>query len=200
MSVSVNRPVINIAGDLVAIGPHTQSSYELYHRWINDFANHRAAQPFLPPRTFEQESERYELWTRQADDATFAIYEISTWQSIGVSELGGINYRNGTAEFSIMIGDPAARGRGFGTETTRLVLDYGFTALGLQNIMLTVREYNYPARRVYEKAGFKEFGRRRKCWRFAGRWWDAIYMDILSEEFESPVLAALLRPDEERRI
>jgi RimJ/RimL family protein N-acetyltransferase len=192
------RPVINVEGRLVAIGPFSRDVYELYYRWVNDFANHRAAKPVSPPRTYEQESERFERWSRNDGDAAFTIYERAGWRPIGVTELGGINHRSGTAEFSIMIGEPAERGKGYGTETTRLVLDYGFTALGLHNIMLTVREYNYAARRAYEKAGFKEFGRRRKCWPFAGRWWDAIYMDILAEEFESPVLAAVLRPDEAR--
>ena len=198
MNDPVDRPVVNVEGRLVAIGPFTCDAHELYYRWINDFANHQAAMPVSPPRTFEQERERIERWSRNANDAAFTIYERASWSPIGVTELGGINHRSGTAEFSIMIGEPAARGKGYGTETTQLVLDYGFTALGLQNIMLTVREYNYAARRAYEKAGFKEFGRRRKCWRFAGRWWDAIYMDVLAEEFESLVLAAVLRPDEER--
>jgi RimJ/RimL family protein N-acetyltransferase len=192
------QPVVNIVGELVAVGPHMPESYELYHRWINNFENHRAANPNPPPRTFDQERERYERWTRRDDEAAFAIYEVATWQPVGVAELGQISHRSGSAEFSMMIGESTARGKGFGTEATRLVLDYGFTALQLQNIMLTVREYNYPARRVYAKAGFTEFGRRRKCWRFAGRWWDAIYMDILAEEFESPVLAHMLKPDEPR--
>ncbi len=40
-------------------------------------------------------------------------------------------------------------GRGYGTETTRLMLDYAFTALGLHNVMLTVFVFNAagPTRR-----------------------------------------------------
>ena len=43
------------------------------------------------------------------------------------------------------------------------MLDYAFTALGLHNVMLTIHEYNLAGRRAYEKAGFKEIGRRRQC-------------------------------------
>ena len=44
----------------------------------------------------------------------------------------------------------------------RLLLDYAFTVLGLHSVMLTVVEYNHAGRRCYEKAGFREMGRRRE--------------------------------------
>jgi hypothetical protein len=48
--------------------------------------------------------------------------------------------------------------------------------------------------RAYEKAGFKEFGRRRKCRMMGGQLWDEIYMDCLSSEFESTVLKRIYAP------
>ena len=94
-----------------------------------------------------------------------------------------------------MIGEGAYRGRGYGTETTRLMLDYAFTALGLHNVFLTVNAYNYAGIRAYEKAGFREFGRRRQCKMRGGRRWDVVYMDCLATEFSSPVLTAIFEPD-----
>jgi hypothetical protein len=41
--------------------------------------------------------------------------------------------------------------------------------------------------RAYQKAGFKEIGRRRECRMMGGKLWDEIYMDCLSSEFERPV-------------
>jgi hypothetical protein len=40
---------------------------------------------------------------------------------------------------------------------------------------------------AYQKAGFKEIGRRRECRRMGGKLWDEVYMDCLSSEFERPV-------------
>ena len=94
-----------------------------------------------------------------------------------------------------MIGEPDARGRGYGTEAMRLLLDYAFTALGLHSVMLLVYEFNPAARRCYEKAGFRESGRRRDARWCNGRFWDEIYMDILADEFESPVLRESLQPE-----
>jgi len=42
----------------------------------------------------------------------------------------------------IMIGEPEARGRGYGTEAMRLLVDYAFTAVGLHSVMLWVYEFN----------------------------------------------------------
>jgi RimJ/RimL family protein N-acetyltransferase len=66
------------------------------------------------------------------------------------------------AEYGIVIGEPDCQGRGYGTETTSLMLDYAFTVLGLHNVMLTVMAYNLAGIRTYEKAGFRQ-------WAGAGR-------------------------------
>ena len=65
--------------------------------------------------------------------------------------------------------------------------------------MLTMTEFNLAGRRAYERAGFKEFGRRRQCRWMNGRLWDDVYMDCLATEFESPVLSRVFVPDQARR-
>ena len=47
-----------------------------------------------------------------------------------------------------------------------------------------------------EKAGFREFGRRRESKLMGGRLWDQIYMEALASEFISPLLARLFVPDQ----
>lgn len=55
-----------------------------------------------------------------------------------------------------------ARGKGFGTETTSLMLDYAFTVLGLHSVGLAVAEFNAAGIRAYQKAEFQECGRWRE--------------------------------------
>jgi diamine N-acetyltransferase len=50
--------------------------------------------------------------------------------------------------------------------------------------------------RAYQKAGFKEFGRRRECRLMGGKLWDEIQMDCQSTEFESTVLRHTYAPDD----
>ena len=44
--------------------------------------------------------------------------------------------------------------------------------------------FNERALKCYQKCGFKEYGRRRKCKFINGKYYDCIEMDILAEEFK----------------
>ncbi len=145
----------------------------------------------------EQEAAWYE--SQRADEVRFTVYERAGWRPLGTTALHGIDGRNRTAVFGILIGEAAARGQGFGTEATRLTLDYAFAALGLHSVMLTVAGFNLAGQRAYEKAGFKEFGRRRQCRLLGSRLWDDVYMDCLASEFVSTVLGRVFAPDEPGR-
>jgi len=193
---SSESPIINITGDKVALGPLRRDLLPLYERWINDFSTLLTLG--LPPTamTMEQETAWYDRAATSEQGMTFTIYERATGRPIGTTGLHDIDYRHRKAAFGIMIGEADCRGKGYGTETTRLILDYAFTALGLHNVMLTVFEYNLAGRRAYEKAGFREFGRRRQCRRMGGRLWDEVYMDCLATEFTSPLLGRIFVPDQ----
>jgi RimJ/RimL family protein N-acetyltransferase len=107
---------------------------------------------------------------------------------IGITGLNDIMPPHGTAEFWITIGEQDCWGKGYGTETTRLVLAYGFAALGLRNIMLKVHAFNDRGLRVYERAGFRLIGRRRRAIPLAGARHDDVFMDCIPEEFDGPSL------------
>ncbi|MGH2533483.1 MAG: GNAT family N-acetyltransferase [Thermomicrobiales bacterium] len=190
-------PIVNIVGELVALGPVRRDLLPLYQRWVNDFQTTRNIG--IPPAPMSMESE--EAWyesRNKPNEATFTIYERATWRPIGNTALHGIDHRNRSAGFGIMIGEADCRGKGYGTEVTCLMLDFAFTALGLHNVMLTVFEFNYAGQRAYAKAGFREFGRRRQARSMGGQLWDEIYMDCLATEFTSPVLNRVFQPDEPR--
>ncbi|HEY6408043.1 MAG TPA: GNAT family protein, partial [Ktedonobacteraceae bacterium] len=116
----------------------------------------------------------------------FAIYDVETLTMIGETGLVEINHRDGTAMFGVNIGLKAYWGKGYGTEATRLVLDYGFRFLNLYNIALLTFSFNERAIRAYQKAGFKETGRRRGALLLNGQRYDHVAMDCLASEFVSP--------------
>ncbi len=191
------RPPINVEGVLVALGPLRRDLIPTYHRWHNDVATARTF-ALSQPTTLEQEESTYAELSAAKDMAFFTLYERVSWRAVGTAYLTDIDHRHRRAEFGILIGETAARGKGYGSEATRLLLDYAFTALGLHSVMLTVYEYNLAGRRAYERAGFREFGRRRQSHWMGGRYWDEIYMDCLATEFASPVLGQVFAPDAPR--
>ena len=190
-------PIINVVGELVALGPLRRDLLVLYQRWVNDLGAVRNLG--FPPQPMTMEAET--AWFERAaagESTSFTIYERAGMRPIGNAGLHGVDYRNRTAEFGILIGESNARGKGYGTESTRLMLDFAFTALGLNNVMLRVFAYNAAGMRAYQKAGFREFGRRREAQLMGDRLWDVVYMECLASEFTSPVLGAIFTPDEPR--
>lgn len=185
-------PLVNIVGERVALGPLQRDLLPAYQRWINDFATTRALLLQPGPMTQEAEEAWYERTATARDPVAFTIYEVDGWRPIGNCDLRDIDHLNRTALLGILIGEPDARGRGLGTEAVRLLLDYGFRALGLTNIWLMVYEYNLAGRRAYEKAGMTLIGRRRRSRWHLGQWWDELYYDALAEEYPDSVVRPLL--------
>ena len=191
------RPPITIEGNLIALGPLRRELIPTYHRWHNDVATLRTY--VLPlPITLEQQETLYAELTVASDKVFFTIYERRSWRAVGMTYLTDVDDRHRRAEFGVLIGEAIDRGKGYGTETASLMLDFAFTALGLHSIMLTVYAFNLAARRAYEKAGFREVGRRRQSHWMGGRSWDEIIMDCLATEFTSPVLRRVFAPDAPR--
>jgi RimJ/RimL family protein N-acetyltransferase len=165
----------------------------LYQRWINDFAVLRTlAVRAMRPMTAEGEVAWYDRLAASEDDVTFTIYECASLRPIGTTALHQVDHYNRTATFGIVIGEKDCWGKGYGTEATRLMLDYAFTGLGLHNVMLQVFANNERGLRAYRRAGFREIGRRRQARRRMGEPEDIVLMDCLATEFESPVLRRVL--------
>jgi RimJ/RimL family protein N-acetyltransferase len=143
--------------------------------------------------TLEEETAWFDR-TSTGNDYLFTIYERASGRPVGNCDLFAVDFRYRRGEVGMMIGEADARGKGYCTEAMRLLLDFAFTALGLNSVMLQYFEFNHAARRCYEKAGFRESGRWRQSLWFGGRFWDQVFMDVLAPEFESPVLRTLLEP------
>jgi diamine N-acetyltransferase len=192
------QPIANIVGELVALGPARRELVPLLYRWDNDFGMVRTQGNLPEPWTLDREYAAYDADRGDARHVSFFIYRRADWRPIGFTAWHDIDYRHGTARYVIGIGEPDCRGQGYGTEATRLMLDYAFTALGLHSVLLTVYATNPAGQRAYEKAGFRVFGRRRQSHWMGGRRWDEIYMECLASEFTSPVLAKVFVPDTPR--
>lgn len=175
----VDDPVVNIVGEKVALGPMRHDLVKRYRHWMNDGETNRGYD-VIRPVTDEAVERWYERISTGDRHILFALYERVTMNPIGHTGLLHVDRDHRNAEFDLFIGDASARGKGFGSEATRLVRDYAFNRVGLQSVYLRVLEFNQPGIRAYEKAGFREAGRLRQNWFVDGRFWDLIYMDCLA--------------------
>jgi RimJ/RimL family protein N-acetyltransferase len=157
-----------------------------YVEWLNDPEVIEGLVMSIP-FSLEDETHWFEgLSNRPAEERPLAI-EIRDgegWRLIGSCAFHNIEWKSRAAEVGIAIGLKASWNQGYGTETMRLMLKYGFETLNLNRIFLRVYEYNRRAIRSYEKAGFFLEGKLRQARYQAGKYYDEYIMSVLRSEWE----------------
>ena len=109
---------------------------------------------------------------------------------LGLVGLDGIIWSNGTSSVSIVIGEQAERGKGYGWEAMTLILGFAFRELNLHRVFLTVFGYNTPAIAMYEKLGFTREGAHREHLHRDGQRFDMLLYGMLRREWEARSEAA----------
>ena len=165
------------------LSPINKDDFEIYTKWLNDvevsgnLGNYRQMISLTSEQKFLDElmsgGQNYVVVLNENDELI---------GNISLNEIDNISRR---ASVGLFIGEKENRGKGYGAEALRLILDYGFKTLNLHNVMLLVHSDNERAIACYKKVGFCEFGRRREVQYKNGRYIDAVYMDILDGEFYS---------------
>jgi RimJ/RimL family protein N-acetyltransferase len=185
-----------MVGERVALGPQTKDLAPLLARWTNDFEVAMYGGDDLRPTAVELYEAEHERQSKdwQVVRTDFTIYERSTLRPIGIALWRHVHAINRTAEYGIMIGEKDCWDKGYGTETTRLMPEYAFTALNLHTVLLTTASFNARAIGAYTRAGFREFGRWREARRFGDRVYDEVYMECRAADFTLPARGIIERP------
>ncbi len=172
-----------LIGDRIYLSPMCIEDAEKYVEWFCDFKMTDGIGKSSSIETVESEREWIENSLKE-NRLNFSIVNLENDELIGSCGILNINQKDRCAEVGIFIGNENDRSKGYGAETLRLLLDYGFNYLNLHNINLGVMSFNERAIACYKKVGFKEYGRRRESYFLNGKYYDHIYMDILDSEFE----------------
>lgn len=173
-------------GQLVKLGATKTDDKDALARWSHDAEYYRQMhfEPARPrPAAYYEERDKKEDEHRH-DSARFAIRTLADDKFIGITGLW-MQWNHQTAWFWIGIGEADYRSKGYGTDATRLVVDYAFRELGLFRVQLGVFGYNTRARRTYEKVGFIHEGTQRHALYRDGQRWDMDVMAILRPEWEA---------------
>ena len=173
-----------LVGENIYLSPLNVEDAEKYTEWLNDFRTTDGVGRSGQNMTIEAEKAWIEDALNKKDEFYFSIVKMENDELIGNCGLHNISRQNRIGTVGIFIGDEENRSHGYGAEALKLLLDYGFHYLNLNNIMLEVKSFNERAINCYKKVGFKEFGRRRQSYFLNGKYYDDVHMDILAEEFQ----------------
>lgn len=113
------------------------------------------------------------------DRADWAIMRRSDNVYLGEVVLNDLDAHNESMNFRIALAGGEVFGKGYGSEATQAVVDFGLNELGLHRIALEVVDFNTRAQRVYAKAGFHPEGILREAWLWDGERSDVILMAVV---------------------
>ena len=121
----------------------------------------------------------------KSDAFIYKAIDTATEEVVGHVSIGSISEKNKSGRISrVLVGNTAARGKGYCTEMIKAIVQVGFEDLGLHRISLGVYDFNKSAIRCYEKAGFSIEGVHRDILQYKeGEYWSLVEMGILENEW-----------------
>lgn len=172
-------------GKLVRLREYKQSDVELAYKYMNDLdvaLNLNIGIPY--PMTLEKEQQWFDMQKENNDIYNFAIETLEDGIYIGGCGINKYDWKNGTAEVGIFIGNQQFRSKGYGTDAMGVLIDFIFSQTNINRIQLSTFSFNERAYKSYLKCGFKDEGRlRQKIFR-NGKYHDEILMGLLREEYK----------------
>jgi len=155
------------------------------YRWMND----PEVLKYLGMRPARLSRDEVKSYLEQCakSGAEVAEFGIDTKDSrhIGGCTLRNFNHTARSAEIAIAIGEADYRGKGYGTEIIRLLVQIAFDEFNLNRVWLTAYESNSAALRAYTKVGFVKEGLMREYAFLAGVYHNAHMMSMIRADYES---------------
>ena len=175
-----------LIGDRIYLSPKgtTDEELEKFTEWMNDFQVTDYTGRSGQITTIVREKEWLENSAKNTENRNFNIIESKDNKLIGTIGLEHFNWIERSAMLGIFIGDSEFRSNGYGSESIKILLEYGFKYLNLHSIRLDLLSINERAHKCYLKCGFKDTGRSREEIYLNGKYYDKLHMDILEYEFK----------------
>jgi RimJ/RimL family protein N-acetyltransferase len=171
-----------LLGSLCTLRPLHDDEAEAIIPWFADLETTRTLGRRFPVGL----SEEREWLGAAARDPNRIVWAIEVeGRLVGISGVDHIDWLNRRASTGTVIGDPAARGKGVGSESMRLRTDFVFTETTLHKLCSGYLSNNPASGRAQAKSGYREVGRRRQHWWRDGAWVDEVITEVLREEWEA---------------
>lgn len=171
-----------VIGEKAYLSLSIKEDLELYAKWLNDPKINYSFGKSHDAWTLERQEAYINDYNNSDDKFFFVIVSQETDEAVGIGLIYDISYVHGKGTMGILI-DENQQSKGFGKEASKLILEFAFNILNLNNMMLYAIEFNQKAIEMYKSIGFKEIGKRRKAYPINNNIYDEVYLDILKEEF-----------------
>lgn len=126
-----------------------------YLTWLRDLENNRFIESARSDFEFADLLNYIREKNENPNAILLGIFLKPHLKLIGTIKLEPISIPDSTAWIGLMIGDVSSRGKGYGFEATRSLINYAKEKMDLSEILLGVDKRNLPAIKLYNKLGFQ---------------------------------------------
>lgn len=173
-----------ISGKNLYLNKIQKEDIEFLYPWFAD-SNFLKYYDYVKPNPLSKEEvDEIFLEYEKKKSEIFVIKNLSNDKIIGIAGIDDIIKDNEVGTLFIGFGEKKERGKGYGKETIKLLLNYGFNELNLYRIQLNVLEFNTHAIHLYERFGFKKEGAFREFVLRDGNRYDLLLYGLLKNEWE----------------
>lgn len=121
---------------------------------------------------------------KKSEKYIFKSINSETKDVVGHVEIGYINYEKMEGSLCrVLIGEQKNHNQGMGLEMVKHSLNYAFTEIKLNTVILGVYDFNKSAIRCYEKAGFQTYEMKKKLPVPGNKCWNLICMSLKKENW-----------------
>ncbi len=172
-------------GKLIKLRAYKESDIERAVEFINDEEVKKFLDSNIPFPITKWEEEEWVKSRKSNSEYTydFAIEDLETGKYIGGCSINECNLKSRNCTIGIMIGDKEYWGKGYGSDSLKVLIKFIFEEVNMNKIKLNVFSFNSRAIACYKKVGFVEEGILKKELYRNGKYHDIILMSLFKEDW-----------------
>lgn len=141
---------MEIIGEKVVLRPYTlERCHEFFKEYIADSVM------TYDRYVYHEEKVNHYYRDKVMDDSRRYFAVCINARVIGEIQIKNIHFERSCGTLSVVLIDDSVKGKGFGTEAQRLILDFAVNVLGLRTIYADVIHRNQRSKHVLDKIGFR---------------------------------------------
>ena len=162
---------------MMKIREHTKEDIPLRVKWLNNPKVNKLIGDEPGKETdLQKQKDWFDNYEKDENKKFFTICDNEL--PIGIVGLSNISENNKNADLFIAIGEDEYRGKGFGKESMKWILNFAFEELKLNKVNLGVFEENESAVMLYKNIGFEIEGIMKEEVYFDGKFHNFLSMAI----------------------
>ena len=156
-----------------------------YLKWVNDEETMQFTESKSRVYCLESLKEYVRNINKSSNGFLFGIFVKKCKEQIGNIKIGSINQIHKFGAVGILVGNKSYWGKGYGTESLKLVTKHAFEEHNLNKLIAGMNATNVACHKMFMNAGYREVGRYKRHLLYNGDYIDQILVEKCKADYRS---------------